>query len=176
MAYGVPFGEINWGRPCQWGGPQGACSSAEPAPTPEIAFPVEWSSPNTGTDDGGNTVFPLTTVDNDLDMSALPNNAAAIIRMAITWFQLTGSGAVNVFSDVTMLAFRDDNGDLHADLTWIHASIVQAGGALFDITAITTPDNNTIRWQMSNLQNESAIVFFRTILTIVTAGNPVPPP
>lgn len=165
----VPGG---WCAPCntQCGCPASGGASVD------VAYGIDFPADSDAPDDGGNTVSPLTTVDNDIDLSGVPNNAAALIRMSIIWFQLTGSGRLQHFYEVVLLAFRDDNGDLHSDLTWINANIVTTGTPLFDITSVTLPDNNTIRWQLTNLQNESAIVFFRTLISTVQAGNPVPPP
>lgn len=142
----------------------------------EIAFGVDWPPDADGTDDHGNTVDPSGTTSRDIDCSGVPNNAAAVIRFSLIWFQLTGAGAVQLFYNAVLLAFRDSNGDLHADLTWTNAEVVTTGSVLFDITSVTTPDNNTVRVTLTNQNAESAQVFWRWVISSVSAGNPVPPP
>jgi hypothetical protein len=168
----TPF--AGWVWPCvQCGGCQ--TPAVDPVSV-DVAYGIDFPPDSDAPDDGGNTVFPLSTVDNDIDLSAVPNNSAAVIRMSIIWFQYTGETIVQAFYEMVLLAWRDDNGDLHSDLTWIHANIVTTGDTAFDVTAVSIPDNDTIRWQLSNLKDESAIVFFRTLISTVQAGNPLPPP
>lgn len=179
MAYGAPFGEINWGRPCQWGGPQGACSASEGGGgAVDAAFPVEWPPDSDSPDDHANSVGPSASVSRDFDVSGVANNSAIIMRLSLLWFQLTGDGILNLFYDMVILAFRDDNGDLYVDTTCVHATIVQSvnGINLFDVDEIKAHDNDTIRIKLKNLQAEDAIVYWRNIFSAVAAGNPILPP
>lgn len=146
----------------------------------EVAFGVDWPPLGDSPDEHGAAVAPSATTHQDVDCSAVPSNAAAVIRFTVIWFQLSGAGAVNLYFDAVVLALRDDNGDLHTSINSWTAPAANAGGTIpptcFQINDVSTPDNNTVRIELINLQTEDAIVFWRWIVSSVSAGNPVPPP
>lgn len=146
----------------------------------EVAFGVDWPPDSDAPDEHGRSVAPSAVTTQDVDLSAVPANSCAVIRFTVVWFQLTGVGVVNMYYDAVVLALRDENGDLHSNVSSWAGPAVAAGGTIpptcFQLTDITTPDNDTVRIELTNLQAESAIVFWRFIVSTVAAGNPIPPP
>lgn len=165
---------LGWVWPClQCGGCQ---TPAQPSGSTEIAFGVDWPPDETETSEAAASVDPSDSTTRDIDCSAVPSNAVGIIRLSIIWFQLTGDGIVNLYYDMVVLALRDENGDLHSDTNAYAGPSVGVGGTAFQVDEIKVQDADTIRIKLVNLNAENAIVFWRWVVSTVTAGNPIPPP
>jgi hypothetical protein len=106
----------------------------------------------------------------DIDVTALPINAAAIIRTAWIAFKTSGLGAVGMAINMSVLALRDKDGLLSILSDSFSANAVVCGGAdpLVGLTGLTAPDNNTIRLAITNGNNTTAWRF-RYVLSIVPA-------
>ena len=164
----------------QWVWPCAQCAGCQSTPEPvaaEVAFGIDWQSAADGTDDHSETVAASDTVVRDFDVSTAPNNTAIVIRLTIMWFQTSGEGAVNLYYETVILAYRDENGDLQCSLNSWGGPTVGVGPAPFQIDDISAPDNDTVRLTLLNLNAETAFVRLRSITSIVTSGgHPVPPP
>jgi hypothetical protein len=87
----------------------------------------------------------------EFDVSTLPINSVAIIRFAWCAFSTGALGGANTSNYGVILAIRDKDGLLTANISaW--ASIASSIGTdpLVGVTAITTPDNNTVRLKVTN--------------------------
>lgn len=149
-----------------------------PSPAPaDTAYGVDWPNVVAGPNDRGHALAPLAVRNEDIDVSALPNNAVAIIRFAWVAFKTSGAGAVDTQNYGVVVALRDNTGALTTSISsWASMSVGIGAGGWFTLTDINTPDANTVRMQFTN-GVDSAFLAFRFAVSVVgSGGNPVAPP
>lgn len=153
-----------------------AAPPSSPTPAAETAFGMDWDVSDGGPNESGSAIAPLAVHAQEFDVTALPSNAVAIIRFAWVAFKVSGPGGVDTANYGVIVALRDDTGALTCTVSnWASVSASLGAAVLAGVTDINTPDADTVRLEVTNLNHDTQISI-RWAISFVSTSSPVNPP